>query len=648
MMKIKKIGNSSVVLRSKFKMIVFNLFGGISIFLVLIALRVPSLINADQLLSPDEALMAYQVLDLYNGSPLFFYYDVTKYFGIFNGLAAFPFFWTLGVGGLAFKLPAVFFYTLYILSTYLLVKKIQPQAALIVVLLMTFPSVSVFGGNIINSGLALISLLGNLIFLSFLKIKETGGSKPLYTFLLGFFVGFAIYTYTYSIVYIGSIVILFILSSYSWGTLRANVSIKTIKSWFIAQKGFLRKFVVLLDGIILFFIFVVLFSYTFGGFGIDIAGYSILQSNALHKPVGQLLVLVIFRFFLCRQDITDKLSSIKSLILSMDSLIRRSILISLLGFIIGILPRLLSIFSGETTRGGQGFDVDFVPTNLVYNFWQLIQILPDILGLRAPIAQLFDSEITSFHLVNSFLGIIIAFLISGAMISFLRPRWTEVKDIFKLKALSFNPAQFFLVLPILIFAALIVSQSDPSGRHLFPLHGVISICTAIYLVKVRCKSKTLFLFILTAWCTFSTIGTYQSHIANGAMRGFSIVEKPNPYFKLVQFCKEKEILNAYSDYSISSIGTFLSRGDIRIAEYTKNHWGSKLKEELAKVSNFSIIIAGNGGDLKVYQKYLDENLLSYSRSRVAGENDTGNFYYVFSNFQGEPKAIEQLRSLIIG
>ena len=132
------------------------------------------------------------------------------------------------------------------------------------------------------------------------------------------------------------------------------------------------------------------------------------------------------------------------------------------------------------------------------------------------------------------------------------------------------------------------------------------------------------------------------------MRGFSIVEKPNPYFKLVQFCKEKEILNAYSDYSISSIGTFLSRGDIRIAEYTKNHWGSKLKEELAKVSNFSIIIAGNGGDLKVYQKYLDENLLSYSRSRVAGENDTGDFYYVFSNFQGEPKAIEQLRSLIIG
>jgi hypothetical protein len=180
------------------------------------------------------------------------------------------------------------------------------------------------------------------------------------------------------------------------------------------------------------------------------------------------------------------------------------------------------------------------------------------------------------------------------------------------------------------------------------LHGVISICTAIYLVKVRYKSKMLFVFALIAWCAFSTIGIYQSHMANGVIRGFSVVEKPNPYVKLVEFCKEKEILNAYSDYSTSSIGTFLSGGDIRIAEYTKNHWGSKLKEELSKEANFSIIIAGNLGDLKVYQKYLDENLLSYSKSRVTGENDTDDLYYVFSNFQGEPTAIEHLRSLIAG
>ena len=125
-----------MALNSKNKMIALNLFGGLSIFFVLIVLRIPGLINADQLLSADEALMAYQILDLYKGSSFFFYYDVGKYFGIVNGLAALPFFWILGVGGLAFKLPEVLFYTLYTLSTYWLVKKIRPRAALIVILLM--------------------------------------------------------------------------------------------------------------------------------------------------------------------------------------------------------------------------------------------------------------------------------------------------------------------------------------------------------------------------------------------------------------------------------------------------------------------------------------------------------------------------------
>ena len=81
-----------MVLSSKYKIIFFNLIGGLSIFFILALLRFPILANSDQLLTPDEAIFAYQILDLYNGGPLFFYYDVVKYFGIFNGLAAIPFF----------------------------------------------------------------------------------------------------------------------------------------------------------------------------------------------------------------------------------------------------------------------------------------------------------------------------------------------------------------------------------------------------------------------------------------------------------------------------------------------------------------------------------------------------------------------------
>ena len=96
--------------------------------------------------------------------------------------------------------------------------------------------------------------------------------------------------------------------------------------------------------------------------------------------------------------------------------------------------------------------------------------------------------------------------------------------------------------------------------------------------------------------------------------------------------KEHKILHAYSDYGLSAVGSFLSRGDLQIAEYTKDVWGWKIKEQLAKEENFSIIVASDGSDLQVYQEYLDENLLSYSKSIVKGKDDTDDLYYIFSNF----------------
>ncbi len=645
----KKLGERSMVLSSKYKIIAFNLIGGLSIFFVLVVLKFPILANSAQLLSADEAIFAYQILDLYNGGPIFFYYDVVKYFGIFNGLAAIPFFGILGVGALAFKLPATLFYALYILSTYWLVRKIQLRAAWVVVLLMIFPSQAIWSITTFNYGVGLICFLGNLIFLSFFKVLETGGSKSFYVFLLGFFIGFAIYTFTYSIVYIGTIIILFILNNDFWKEIRTKFSIKATLAYFMNQKGIANKFIGILDVVILLFTLTVLFSYVFGGFGIDIAGYSIMQSNELHKPVIQLLVLVVFRVCLFRQDIRDKLNSIKLLTLSIDPLIRRSILLGLLGFIIGIFPRILSILIGETTRGGQGFDVDFVPTNLVNHFWQLMtQYIPRVLGLWAPAVQLYDYGIQSFYLLNGIFLVVVIFLISQAVIYFLKPRWHEVKDIVRLRGLVFNPSQVFLVLPILICTAVIISQGPPATRYLFPLHGVVSIWTAIYLEKLRHKSKIFFAFALVVWCIFSGVGIYQTYVTQGIVQDFSIVEKPNKYSKLIEFCKEHEILHAYSDYGISAVGTFLSMGGIQIAEYNKDAWGWKIKERLAREDGFAIIVDGrNSSHLKTYQKYLDENLHSYSRNIVKGEHSADDLYYIFSSFQGEVATIDQLRSLIV-
>ena len=580
-----------MTLNRKIKLVALNVLGFLSIFFALALLRAPLLINSDYLLNADEALMAHEILDLYNGGPIFFYYSETTYFGIFNGLAAIPFFSFLGVGALAFKLPATFFYAMFILSSYWLTKKINPKAALTVVLLMLFTSPAVWRLTSLNYGIGLICFLGNLIFLSLIKVKETRGSELIYVFILGFLTGFAIYSFTYSIVYIGSAIILFCLSNNYWKSFRNKASIKGIMSWLIKKRKGRQKYAKFLDGIILVFIPIILFSYIFGGFGIDIAKYSILQSNELHKPLKQLLIIIFLRILLFRKDLVEIYDSTKYLMLSTKPLIRRSIFLGLLGFIIGISPRIWCIATGQITKGGQGFDVDFAPTNMAYHIWQLAtHFIPEVLGLREPIIQLFKIEIQFYYLLNAFLVLIILFLLSKAVIFFLVPRREEIKRIMKLESLVFNPAQYFLILPILICAAVTVSQGPPAPRYLFPLQGVISIWTALYLEKVRNDSKILFVLALTTWCLFSSVWIYKYYLKIGIVNNSSIVKKTSPYNNVIEYCKENNIYHAYSDYSTSIVSTFLSKGEVTIAEYSKKVFLQKLKRELDTEKKFSIQI----------------------------------------------------------
>ena len=119
--------------------------------------------------------------------------------------------------------------------------------------------------------------------------------------------------------------------------------------------------------------------------------------------------------------------------------------------------------------------------------------------------------------------------------------------------------------------------------------------------------------------------------------------------KFQEFCKNHEILYAYSDLSTSAIGSFLGKGDVYIAEYTKIHRQKNIKERLAREGDFSILVSStNSRDLEIYQKYLEETLLSYSKDTIKSEKDADDLYYVFSNFQGSSSSIERLRSLIKG
>ena len=78
---------------SNLKASILTVVGGLSIFFILVVLRLPVLISSDAFLSGDEAYQANQIVGLMRGGPLFYYFYGTSYQGIFYGLAAIPFFW---------------------------------------------------------------------------------------------------------------------------------------------------------------------------------------------------------------------------------------------------------------------------------------------------------------------------------------------------------------------------------------------------------------------------------------------------------------------------------------------------------------------------------------------------------------------------
>ena len=92
----------------------------IIIWVVLLILRIPILANATVFLDPDEGFMASHLVDSIKSGNFSLYYEGSRYMGNFNAYLALPFFLLMGFTALAYKLPAVLCYGLYVWTFYLL------------------------------------------------------------------------------------------------------------------------------------------------------------------------------------------------------------------------------------------------------------------------------------------------------------------------------------------------------------------------------------------------------------------------------------------------------------------------------------------------------------------------------------------------
>ncbi len=610
------------------------------IFVAAVLIRYPIFFNSDHYFTADEGLMVNTIMNLLEGGPIVFYYDYARYFGLTGGILAVPFMWVLGFNTMAFNLPATLFFSLYLWTLYLIAREIIPGMAFLVLMLLLISPPFVTQMTTHNWPHIASAFLGNLIFLFYIKFKSSEKNRRGIIFFLFFSMGLAIYTYTFSLIYISVIALLHALSYPQWNDLRQRFSLASLAGWFKGQKTRRETFVQILDMLIVVFLMVIIFSYVFGGFGLDIAGVSVFQVNNFHKPVFQMLVILVLRILIYRKDLVSYLNRIQTFISEeMSREVRVLVGVGGTGFLLGLSPRIASILIGETSRGGQGFDVDFDPIKLIVHLWDIIiRTLPRLFSLENLFQGWNFSTIGSHINMLSVMAIPLLLLLFFSAVSFCSSRWRVIKNIFILKWVKFDQGNIYLLLPLLTCLANVFVQNGSEPRYLFPMFGTIVLWIGIFVNKFQARFKGLPILVLVTWVGFYSTATYKLYEDNGVVKDFELIKLERiEIYDLVEFLESKNIEVAYSNYVVSQIGTFLSEGKITISEYSNNPAAKKQKRRSLKGADFAIVAEQK--EITIYNEFLLDKKIKFKAEEVRG-------YKIYWDFAGDRDEINRLRSLV--
>jgi hypothetical protein len=652
--------------------IIGNILAVSSLFLITVFLHYPLLLNAHLLLQFDEGIQAAEIIRLMKGESFFFYFDYARYHGILHSFFAIPFFWLMGVSAMAYKLPAVLFYAAYVWTTYLLAKTINKSVALISLFLLIVPSSALSILATVNSQNSIIIILGNLIFLLYFKAKSSN-KNFLGVFWLFFFLGLAIYEYTYSIIYFATIAIMFGLSHPLWSEIRSKIALRKINQAIKNSETRFDAGLKIFDGIILIMLMAILFAYVWGGFAIDIFHISIIQIHKFHKAALQVLVLIIIRLVISRKYLIGYRQWFLDLIEKGKPQLWKMIWCGLFGFLIGISPRIISIFQGNTSKGGKGFDMNIDPIALFNHIWTMMTVrIPDVLGIREPLTNVFTSGLHEGMLatLNNIATLILLILIIFSSFKFLSWKWGSLNNIFLLKKLDHDPTLVFILLPLLVIFANALTENGPiTLRYAYPCFGIILIWIAFALDKIRNKSLFAFFILVFIWISFQGLNTYRFYKESGMINGLTTIKKPFYLESALEFLKTKNTKFIYTGYYTAIQAQLVENNEILVTSNLPRTWGKLSREKPVSPDNFAIIfnVIADKADLNFYflddmyvfskpseeikarrhigiknnphRKFLDENHILYKTEKIGP-------HYILWDIQANKEQFEKLTNII--
>jgi hypothetical protein len=574
------------------------------VYVILLIIRVPILINADAFLTVDEGFLASDMLDLMNGGPFSLYLENVSYAGIFSTLGAIPFFWAFGISSLTFKLAGVLYYALYICTFFFLLKRLNQRIAWVSVFLLVLcpPNILTLSTNTYPH--ILLAVFANITFIIFFSNKENPSHFKV--FWLTFLMGFSFYIYTYFIIYIVVIIILWIMDA----KISPRNILQSLKP--TNAKEYCARFI---DVVILLNLLWIVLSLVAGGVSIKSGDFIIfnsfmkgitpnylaLNSEKIYVPfIEFFFAIAILRVVLYREDIITTMNSIKK------SASIRLWGIGLLGFLIGLTPRWIGLY-GNKIFGHPGYELDLGLSQMWFK-------LSDLVFEKIP--KMFE--------LNSYLGMLLSLLIIIAIFNFLR------RDKHKLEMI-------FVIIPIVLLLASIIYQKPNSIRHLFPFYGVIIFYLASFLFYIEKKSTYRFWLILVFLGGFYSYATYDYYKRQNIMAGFSTLKIDTNFDGLIKYSREKNFQAIYTGYMAHKLN-FLSGGSPLFVEFHTNPFqGWQRREKALILSNWAVLIP-NDKNLKIYETYIEANKIDCDRKSIQG-------YIALSRCGGNPSAVSKLRFL---
>ena len=552
----------------------------ITIWVVLLILRIPILANANLFLDGDEGFMASHMVDSIKSGNFSLYYEGTRYSGNFNAYLALPFFLLLGFTALAYKLPAVLCYGLYVWTFYLLAKKYRKDIALTVVILMVFcpPAILDLSTRFIMQ--IIIGILGNVLFLLADEILKNQRNNT-NIFFLGLVIGFSIYVFSYSIIYVTMVFIILILGNRNWHNWRGDSSLLSFLNPFKncnnKKQIILRVLDIVMGGVfggIFFFLF---FKYIWGGIIfeaqpplIQFLVFILIPNNVTTPLLLIYPVFVIVRIFLHRKK-HSKLNSKDDRLTTKSNKksFFKKVCFALTGFIIGFCPNIIGTLDDQIS-GHPGIEVKLSLGHMFGKFLDMWVSISSLMGIDKLYIDFNSFEFFNpIMLFRIFLASFIALLVIASFAHLIYSQRYKLKRVFQLKQIDQNLPVILLLLFLVTAIAGSIYLKPHSTRHLFPIHGILSFCAALFIhtINQRIGGNKFLKTCTFLWVLFFMIETHAFYAEAQVIKGVHVEQRESKIETLIHHLRSENIKLVYSDYGITHTAHFIGLANPEFVEY---------------------------------------------------------------------------------